>query len=248
MNIIFPTAGFGTRFSKKGYRDPKPFIKVKDKYLIEYALSSLQLPGKYYIITCNLDYKYISILNEIFKKYKIDGSVVNMKFSTLSATETCYFLNEIFEQSGYMTEELIITNNDQYTPWDFYKFIDFKNENATLDAIVTTYDHKNVILNQPSLYSHIKVNENDLAIEFREKFAISEHALNGIHYWRKARDFFDSAKLLLEDTSFKTEKYISYTFNYLIKSGKKISYYKMEDHEYTSLGSPEEIERNINRL
>jgi hypothetical protein len=71
MNILFPIAGYGTKFNSKGFNEPKPFVKVKDKYIIEYALSSLKLKGKYYIITRLLEDKYINILNEIGKKYFI---------------------------------------------------------------------------------------------------------------------------------------------------------------------------------
>ena len=31
MNILFPIAGHGTRFKSKGFNEPKPFVKIKDK-------------------------------------------------------------------------------------------------------------------------------------------------------------------------------------------------------------------------
>ena len=40
LHIIMPMGGLGTR-TLDMYRTPKPFIKLFDKYLFEYALSGL---------------------------------------------------------------------------------------------------------------------------------------------------------------------------------------------------------------
>ena len=69
MNILFPIAGLGTRFKKDGYVDPKPFVKFKGKPLIEWALSSLKLEGRYYIIVNGLEEKYREVLY-VCKKIK----------------------------------------------------------------------------------------------------------------------------------------------------------------------------------
>ena len=67
MNILFPIAGLGTRFKSNGYNEPKPFVDVKGKPLIEWAISSINLPGKYYIIVNGLPAKYIQVLTIAFQ-------------------------------------------------------------------------------------------------------------------------------------------------------------------------------------
>jgi NDP-sugar pyrophosphorylase family protein len=239
FNVLYPIAGFGTRFSNKGYTDLKPFIKIKGKYIIEYSIQSLNIPGNYYIITRDLDPKYEEILYNIFKKYNIDGKIINISKSTTGATETCYLIKDYIDN-----KPLIITNCDQYTPWNSNTFIDFIKSN-NYDAIVTTYNHEPIILNSLSKYSFIKVNENNIATEFAEKKAISDLSLNGIHYWKNSNLFFESAFELLNDSNITQEKYISLTFNYLIKKGYKITHFAMEPNSFFSLGSPEEIEKNL---
>ena len=87
------------------------------------------------------------------------------------------------------------------------------------------------------------MDENNFAIEFKEKKAISNLSLNGIYYWKEARYFQDSAKKLIEKNS-NEEKYVSLTLNYMINEGLKVTYYKMKKNEFYSLGTPEDIQKN----
>jgi UDP-N-acetylglucosamine diphosphorylase / glucose-1-phosphate thymidylyltransferase / UDP-N-acetylgalactosamine diphosphorylase / glucosamine-1-phosphate N-acetyltransferase / galactosamine-1-phosphate N-acetyltransferase len=239
-NIIVPMAGLGSRFLQEGYTDPKPFIKINGTCIVEYSLASLKLPGIYYIITQKLDNKYKDILLEILERRNINSKIIELPKLTSGAAETCYCIKDQIPPLS----QLITTNCDHFTPWDPQSFIDFIN-NSTYDAIVTTYDHEPILLGSKMKYSFIKTDSNGLATEFSEKLAISHNSLNGIHYWRSANLFFDSANELLQDNSLVQEKYISLTFNYLIKKGLSISYFKMPKGSFYSLGTPEEVNKNL---
>lgn len=242
FNILFPIAGKGTRFISKGFSDPKPFIMVKHKHIIEYALSSLNIPGKYYIIVNQLEKKYKDILLEIIKKYNLDGEIIDIGHDTLGQADTCLLVSKTLDKQN----PLIITNGDQYTPWNSSQFLKFISSEK-YDGVVSTYNHEDVIVGMPSKYSHIKVDDNNLAIELREKIAISKLSLNGIFYWKHTFLFNDSASQLMSTVT-KQEKFISLTYNYLIHNGYKITYYPMAPNDFVSLGSPEEIETNWNKL
>jgi len=43
MNIIITLGGKGERFSKNGYKEPKPLIPIFDKCMIEYVIDNLVL-------------------------------------------------------------------------------------------------------------------------------------------------------------------------------------------------------------
>jgi NDP-sugar pyrophosphorylase family protein len=244
MNIIFPVAGFGERFKKQGFSVPKPLVKVKNKCLIEYAVESLNLEGHYFFVTRQLSEEHNDQLKEIFDKLKIKYTHIKIDFATKGAAETALIAAK---QIKNLDEQLIITNCDQYTPWDSNKFLRYI-EDTDYDAIVTLYDHKDVILNEKSKYSFVQMDENNqYAIKFAEKLAISYNSLNGIHYWKNVKDFIKSATDLLE-TQINSEYYISLTFNKLIENRKKIGVYKMAQNEFFSLGSPEEIEINLQHI
>ena len=58
MNVIFPIAGFGTRFTNSGITTLKPFIKHNDITLLEYAIKSLNIKGTYHVIARKLPDEY----------------------------------------------------------------------------------------------------------------------------------------------------------------------------------------------
>jgi len=254
MNILFPIAGLGTRSKNNGYIDSKPFVNFKGKSLIEWSLSSLKIAGKYFVIVNGLEKEYIDIINNIKEKYYLNLEIVDIGKSTLGQAETC--LLGIKKANINTSEPLIITNCDQYTPWNSNKFLSFIRNNDP-DGVVSTYDHPNIEVGSDSPYSHIELDENGYATRLAEKIAISPLALNGIFYWKEGKSFIQSAEQLMSDDtdagwstgkmSCVKEKYVSLTYNYLISEGKKIMNYHMEGDEFVSLGSPNDIMLHIKR-
>jgi len=254
MNILFPIAGLGTRFKKNGYIDPKPFIKFKGKPLIEWALSSLKLSGKYYVIVNGLEEEYLKVLNDIRDKYFLDLEIVDIEQSTRGQAETCLIAIQKFNID--VNEPLIITNCDQYTPWNYNKFLSFIRKHSP-DGVVSTYNHPTIEIGKESPYSHVLLGQDGCAVKFAEKVAISSLALNGIFYWKNGQLFVDSSSEMMSDNSESgwgsgafsqvREKYVAPTYNYLISKGKKILNYHMEDDEYISLGSPQDIKLHVKR-
>ena len=51
INIVIPMAGLGSRFVKKGYEKPKPFIDVNGKPMIVRVLENLSYPNAKYIFS-----------------------------------------------------------------------------------------------------------------------------------------------------------------------------------------------------
>lgn len=244
MNIIFPSAGEGSRFTSAGYVNPKPLINVGGKSIIERAISSLGAKGNYYVVTSCLPDGQVNRIKDVLKKNKLSGDVINLSHKTTGAPETCLAVESFINSN----EPLIICNNDHETSWNFNLFESFVKEND-YDAVVTTYSFSNIKIGEKSPYSHVRVDKNRLALEFAEKTAISDLTLNGIFYWKEAKTFFDSARLLIKNPFFVNgEKYVSQTLNYLVDSELRVSYYPMEESEYVSLGTPEDVNKNISKL
>ena len=59
-------AGLGSRFTSKGYTDPKPLIKINGLTMIELVLKSLRINGRFiFVVRPELD---INLVHSVIKK------------------------------------------------------------------------------------------------------------------------------------------------------------------------------------
>jgi NDP-sugar pyrophosphorylase family protein len=231
MNILIPMAGEGIRFKDVGIDIPKPLIRVNGKTLIEHSIESLNIEGHYIFITKkyeNESYnkeitKIFENLVPIFTEIQVYGKQYGTSYSALHAKD--YINND---------EELIITNCDQMLDWDSEDFL----------YLARAGGDGSVLLHESESHKHsYALIENEKITKFAEKNPISNSALVGLHYWKKGRDFVSSAERLIKDSSSSgKESYVSLTYNYLINDKKTITPYFIESNQYTSLGTPRDIE------
>jgi dTDP-glucose pyrophosphorylase len=231
MNILIPMAGEGNRFKEVGINTPKPLIIVDGKTLIEHAVESLDMEGHYIFITKkyenqehnNLLTKIFNNLVSSFTEIQVDGKQQGTSYSALYAEE--YINND---------DELIITNCDQILDWDSSEFL-----NAC-----RSHGDGCLLLHESESHKHsYALIENKKIIKLAEKNPISNSALVGLHYWKKGKDFVSSAQRLVSESLLSgKESYISLTYNYLIEDGKTITPFFIESNQYTSLGTPRDIE------
>lgn len=237
MNIVFPMVGLGKRFADAGYLQPKPLIIVKNKTLIEHAIESFQIDGNYIFILRISEFS--ESLKKILKKIKPKSKIIEVDFLTKGSVSSILLSKELINND----EELITTNCDQRTDWDYKKFLK-KCREPKIDGCVATYPYSDIITNQISPYSFIKVDNNKIGLELQEKFSISNLALCGIHYWKSGKFFVSSAEQMIKNNdTVNNEFYVSKTYNYLIKEGKKITYHPLKKQEFTCLGTPQDLER-----
>ena len=233
MNIVIPMAGLGTRFKQEGFDDPKPLIKVDGKTLIRHSVESFGIEGSYIFITRK--YKREEDNSELTAELKsIQPNCVEIQIDTITsgAAETCLFADKLINND----DPLIITNCDQRLEWDALDFIELCKQYNDGAVIVHKSDNPK--------HSYALLCEDSTTIKsLHEKDPVSNHALVGVHYWRKGKDFVDSARKLASD--FKENKrpecYISETYNYLIKEGRKINIYQLGENEYIPLGTPYDL-------
>lgn len=237
MNIVIAMAGAGKRFEVAGVKGPKPLIEVLGKTLIEYSVESFDVSGKFIFVTRDFpDPEDNKRLSELFKKMRPESVEVRLKSLTSGATESALFAAQYIDND----KPLIIYNCDQFISWnpdDFLGFIDEKKPDAAL-VLYNSKDQKN---------SFAEVIEGKIT-RVVEKQLISNHALIGLHYWARGKDFVESGRKLLGDfrSNGAPECYISETFNYL--TCKNILPYHIADNIYVPLGTPEDIARYVGKV
>lgn len=229
MKVVIPMAGLGSRFSKEGYKDHKPLIKVNGKTLIRYSIETLDfLDHKHIIIIRDLGGNYIDILKEELRSINLDFELVVIDKVTSGATSTVMYARDLVDDD----DELIITNCDQYLIWNSKEYLE---ESRNYDSSILLYKSDN----EKNSFAKIT---NGKVVSIAEKKAISNDALVGVHYWKKAKYFFDSADESVRKCDINRETYISETYNYLIRDNKSVGGISIGDGFYYSTGTPEDLQ------
>jgi NDP-sugar pyrophosphorylase family protein len=248
INICIPASGLGSRFLNAGYQDPKPFIKINNKFMIEYVIDNMKIPNRElnFILYFRKEH-YEKYGEELQKKLFFITSKNNLitfnfveidKVTEGSACTVLKARNLINNQ-----DELIITNSDQYLDWnkeDFINMIDVYNP----DGSIITFDGKD----DPK-WSFSKVNDGYIT-QVREKEVISQFCNTGVFYFKYGKSFVESSEnMILNDERINNEFYVSPVYNYLInKLGHKIMNYYINSFCFHGLGTPEDLEKFIKNL
>lgn len=230
INILIPLAGEGSRF-KATHHIPKPLIPVNDKPMIVRAIESLGIVGKYHFVV--RDNKYMQQTIGAIYSTCPDPNIVSVDYTPQGAAATALIMESYIDKDS----ELIIANCDQIMNWNSY---DVLSQMKSYDgAVVTIQD------NDPK-HSYVKT-EDGVAVQFAEKQVISNNALTGIHYWKHAKYFFESAKRMINDgkKSANGEYYIAPTYNYLVREGMDIGICRIPNSQYHPIGTPYDLEKYL---
>ena len=237
MNILFPMAGRGTR--TLSYGEVKPLIKIKMKPMIQWAIESLNIDGQYIFIT--RDYENDEWNNELTELLNIivpDAIIHRINYITDGPACSALLAKEDINNDV----SLLITNSDQIFEWDSKDF-EHSLERNDIDGLVSTWDKI------AETESFIELNEDGYGVRLIEKEIISDHPLNGLHFWKKGKYFVKSAEDMIADNkrSGNGEFYISETYNYMIKDGYKIGTYPMTSKQHWPVGISSDIDKYLNR-
>lgn len=244
INVLIPACGNGSRFANIGISTPKPLIKVNDKALIQHAIDSLGIKsGSYIVITKNFgnSEQNFELTNIIKGSKRAAHELLTNEKKHFGASFTCSLSKKLFEDNSWMESPLIITNCDQLLLWDADKFVNFIKDNDP-DGAIVLYDS----VDPKNSFAEIV---DEKVVRVVEKDPISSAALIGVHYWKKAKYFFESAQKLDESLiASDKERYVSETYNFLIDQGLTILPYFIEKSEFVPLGTPEDVNKYLTSL
>lgn len=234
INVLIPMAGLGSRFVKAGFTDHKPLIKVHGKTLVEWAVDSLSFlinkPNTtlIFIILKEHEEKFglTKKLKAIFGK---KTKVVVIDSLTTGQAATCLMAKSIINNS----KQLLIYNCDTYTIGN-EKILNLIRDERP-DGILACFK-----ANHPR-YSYAKTDKNGYVTATAEKEVISNQASSGLYYFRRGSDFVTATERMIgKGETAKGEHYVAPVYNELLKSGKKIKTYSVDQNWV--LGTPEELE------
>jgi len=232
INIVIPMAGYGTRFSERGFKNIKPLIHLNGKTFIEWSIDSVDFK--------NVETQFIFVILESHRtqlephlRALKPGCIIEaVPTVTRGAVETALAARQHIDNDT----PLIITNSDQIIEWDKERYINYlRTTNTEADVLV--------VEETTDKFSYIKLDKNMHGVRLAEKEVISTNALVGVHFWREGRDFvYSGNELIRRDIRSRNEFYISISYNILIERGIKVTCYMLDKEEkYLSIGTPEQV-------
>ena len=236
-NMLIPMAGSGTRFAEVGYTLPKPLLDMHGKSMIHRVIENLYDPRLRFIFCVKDDHIRDFNLATTLCNLAPNCHIITTGLVTQGPVSTCMLAKELVDNNM----PLFITNSDQIIEdWDLDTFLSYCNDKNP-DGVVGTFD------SQSPKNSYIRLNDKGEGLELKEKEVISEHATNGLHYWKHGSMFVNASTQMIQngDTT-NDEYYVAPTYNYMINEGMKITTYKFNYHY--PIGIPTDFDLYLKRL
>jgi choline kinase len=226
---LLPMAGAGSRFSKDGYQDPKPFIKVNGKDMLSQAVRCLP--------------KTEDTIYGCLKRDK-----------TIAPSGNVVWINDILPGQACTTERLVNVVNeyqsilisacDNGVFYNESKFLELVNDISN-DIIVWSYRNNYTSYYNPNMYSWLNVDDdqNITSVDvkhFTRKNPLEEYAIVGTMFFRNKEIYLNSLeKLYDKNITTNGEFYIDNLLNESIALGYKVK--NFEINEYICWGTPNDL-------
>jgi choline kinase len=220
MEVIIPLAGLGTRLSER-YSEPKPFIKLGGKTLLE--ISMLGLPeANGYVFVCRQE-NFSQLSDLVQQMPSLAGKNCRISVvpgATSGQAETVLAGLKLVKANA----PIVISNCDTFFSGDFVV-------PKGVDGAVGTFES-----NSPG-YSYVSVKDG-FVTRTAEKEVISNRATSGLYYFSSKELYVDAYKAM--DWSRLPEKYVAPMYNCLVAYRLKVAEVPM--NTVLPLGTEAEID------
>lgn len=172
-------------------------------------------------------------LDNVIRLLSPKANVVQIRRTTSGAACTALLALPDFKSE----DPLLIVNGNELIDIDFHgvvsKFMD-----AQYDAGVVIF---------PSVhprYSYVRLNDEQMVVECAEKNPISNHATVGFYWFRRGKDFVESAQqTIFKHAHVDGKYYICPTLNEMILRQARIGAYPIESEQFHPLKSERQFEK-----
>lgn len=235
LNIVIPMAGAGTRFSKSGYKDPKPLIPVHGVPMIKLVVDNLRpIIHHRFIFICQNAHIVSYGLREKLASWAPSSIVIGLDGVTDGAACTVLTAKKYINNA----DALMIANSDQYVDVDINAYLANMAQRG-LDGMIMTMEAED------PKWSFVGLDEAGGVDRVVEKEVISSEATVGIYNFAHGCDFVSAAEAMIAaDERVNGEFYVAPVYNRQIKVGGKVGIYNIgKDRKgMYGLGIPADLE------
>lgn len=236
VQLVIPLAGDGKRF-KERYLCPKPMINVCGEKMISLAVRTLGIDVGSSVFIIRKDHDAGGLLSSEISRIAPKSNIVSINRVTSGPCATAMLSIPYLD----MEKPLVIANCDQVMRWRGDRFLRYCLL-EDYDGVVVTY-HETSPKN-----SYARLDDIGNVVEIREKDPISAVSLNGIHFWKKARYFVESANEMMRmDDRTNGEFYVAPSYNYMIEAGLSVGIFHIPNEQHNAIGTIDDLEAYIRK-
>ena len=228
MVVVIPMAGEGKRFSDAGYTFPKPLISIRGKPMIQWAVESLSLHGRY-IFVAQREVAERYHLDAMLRQIVSESKVVTVEGKTEGAL--CTVLEGL--KGVEDTQELVVANCDQFLVWRPGTFLT-QARNRNVGGAIAAFQSVH------PKWSFLAVSDG-LVQKVAEKVPISRFASCGVYYFSSVKLFKEAAaRMIAKNMRVNGEFYLAPVYNEIIDDGDTVMPFFVDG--MWGLGTPEDLE------
>ncbi len=247
MKVVILAGGYGTRLSEETVRIPKPMVKIGDKPILWHIMKIYSYWGFNEFVIC-LGYKGY-VIKEYFYNYFLHNSDLTIDLSnntyTIHKTDTENWKVTLIDTGldtmtggrllkvvDYLDDEFMMTYGDGVGDINIQELVKFHKQHGKLATVTVT--------NPTGRFGILKLNENNLVTEFKEKPEKSDEWVNSGFFVLNKRvlDYIDSY-----ETSFEYEPMEKLVKDNQLMAYKHFGFWKAMD----TLRDKKELENMIVR-
>ena len=222
MTIIFPVAGKGTRFFPKTLEKPKCILPIRNKLMIQWALSSIYSENAQIIIISHEQQG--NIIQDTLSPIISNACFIKQQSPLEGAAHTVNQAKKMIkDKNDIVIVDCDIHAKSHYSNKDWQSFDE--------DGSVLTF------YSQKPTKSYVKL-EDSIITEAIEKKVISNQAIGGIFHFRNGNVLLEAIDQVINNKAkTKGEYYVSTVLNAYINLGQKLISFPAE--KFYDLGMPE---------
>jgi len=228
IHVVIPAAGNGSRFVEAGY-PPKPHVLVDGVPMLRRVVENVRPTAPNFVTVVTM---------EGFAPPYVGGDVGFrfLKDATSGAVETILqagltVTGESFEDGWALHGDppLLIANCDQLLGFPVDKLIQ-----DDVAGVIATFT------SDSPAHSYVQLDEHGIVVDVAEKKVISDQAVAGVYYFRRARPFHMAAQsVIAHERLVLGEYYVSTVLAEMIERGYPMRTVHGDVH---TLGTPQELE------
>ncbi|OAI30938.1 nucleotidyl transferase [Methylosinus sp. R-45379] len=234
LQILIPLAGESIFFDPSEYHFPKPLIDIDGETMIEHVLAPLKRAApdaRFIFLVCRDDVVKFSLDSILRLRAGENAEVISLATPTKGALCTCLLAVDALD----MGEPLLVCNGDQVLDVDIAALLaNFEASSGAAGVVTFRSVHPR--------WSYVRLDDNGEVVQAAEKSVISEHAIAGLYYFRKAQDFIDAAMATIAaDDKVGEQFFIAPSLNQLILMNKRVVNIPVPSTAYYSFYSPQKV-------